>query len=41
MIKDILNLQGNDIQLLEEGCVICLETKKKLRLDIKLTEDDD
>ncbi len=38
MIKDILNLQGNTIELLEKGHQIYLETKKGMRLRVELME---
>lgn len=38
MIKDVLNLQGNDIQLLEEGYSLILETKKHRKLVVKMKE---
>lgn len=38
MIKDILNLQGDTIKLLEEGLTLLLETKKGRKLVVKLNE---
>jgi len=40
MIEDRLNLQGNTIKLLKEGLTLFLETEKKLRLKVELTEEE-
>jgi hypothetical protein len=40
MIKDRLNLQNNTIGLLKEGCILFLETEKKLKLIVRICKEE-
>ena len=40
MIRDRLKLQGKDLELLESGHTILLETEKHRRLIVKINEED-
>ena len=37
-IVDTLSFQGSTMRMLEEGCTLYLETKNKLRLEVRLID---